>query len=142
MTKTLLSLSLIAAVASPIAFAEEYAPMSRSVDDAAAVASSQFDGQSPETIVPPGRGGRGGWGRGGRGGRGDWGRGRGRDGIRFPIPFPFPFPRQNVCYARDAYGQTYQAYGNGNRRYVQNVAVQSCYQQSYAPRTCRPIGCN
>lgn len=137
MKKTLLSLGLIAAVGSPFAYAENGVGASIVELNDEQVASladaSELDSQSLEAIAPPGRG---------RGGRGGWNRGRGRGGIRFPIPFPFPFPQQRSCYARDGYGQTFQAYGSGNRRYIQNVALQACYQQSYAPRTCRAIGCN
>jgi hypothetical protein len=102
-----------------------------------------------EGIVPPGRGGRGGPGRGGIGrgfpgrgfpGRGFPGRGWGRGG--FPIPLPIPFPQRTSCYAQDAYGQTYEAYGSNRRSYIQQVAVQACYNQSAAPNTCRAIGCN
>jgi hypothetical protein len=82
-------------------------------------------------------GGRGpGWGGGRRPG---WGRG---PGFPIPIPFPVPGPAQVSCYANDTYGQSFQAYGYNDANYIQQTALQECYNRSAAPNSCYAAGCN
>jgi hypothetical protein len=157
------SLGLLAFAVLPMAQANDGTVVTRTLDQALSPEqinslynAEEIDAMASEDpnlqgIVPPGRGGRGGIGRGGRGGGRGWnggGRGRGWGGGRgwgrggFPIPLPIPFPRSTSCYAQDAYGQTYQAYGSNSRSYIQQVALQTCYNQSAAPNSCRAVGCN
>jgi hypothetical protein len=137
------SLGLLAFAVLPMAQANDGTVVTRTLDQALSPEqinslynAEEIDAMASEDpnlqgIVPPGRGGRG-----GRGGGRGWGRGG------FPIPLPIPFPRSTSCYAQDAYGQTYQAYGSNSRSYIQQVALQACYNQSAAPNSCRAVGCN
>lgn len=45
------------------------------------------------------------------------------------------------CYAEDEFGRSYEASGSNNPGFVQQVALQACYNQSPAPNTCRAVGC-